>query len=252
MSDAASTTAAHLDAVRRRGRHLMALESETGVRAEIFHSASAARDGLILMLSLWLILQGVRFSGDSALVVLAAALSLALYTGIANGLAISSQLRFWHAELQRERGEIRTQPDFERDEVRALYEAKGFSGPILDEIVETLCADEDRLLKIMLEEELGIFFEQANHPVVMGFLTGSAALLGGLAIAITGFLGPWWAPVLAVFVLLAVVSVIRTGQSLSLAVRSFGRWAVTAAAVGGIAYHVAELLATVHGSAGAP
>jgi VIT1/CCC1 family predicted Fe2+/Mn2+ transporter len=240
ITETSSTTAAHLAAARKRGRRLMA-EGGAGLSYEWLHASSAARDGVILILSLFMVLQGAAERGHAAILI-AAAVVLALYTGVANMLAVTAQLRAWEAELRRERDEIRHQPEQEREEVRALYEAKGFSGPMLEQIVDTLCADEERLLKVMLEEELGIFVEQSPHPVWIGLVTAVAAMIGGLIVAATAALAPLWATAVAVAAVLFAVCVFQNRGLNRPAIESFARWAITAGTIGGVAFFLGNLL----------
>jgi VIT1/CCC1 family predicted Fe2+/Mn2+ transporter len=58
------------------------------------------------------------------------------------------------SELQRERSEIRECPEEERQEVREIYRAKGFDGPLLDAIVDRITANEETWLNVMMAEEL--------------------------------------------------------------------------------------------------
>jgi hypothetical protein len=112
---------------------------------------------------------------------------------------------------------------------------------MLERIVDTLMADDDRLLKVMLEEELGIFLEQQSHPVVIGILTGGAAAAGGLAMALAGMAEAWWVVASAEAVLLVGVSLVRTGTPGREAVESAARWWIAAGAIGGMAYFLGEL-----------
>src|SRR5690606_14230229 len=107
-----------------------------------------------------------------------------------NALAVYAQLRYWESELVRERNEIRSQPEHEREELRMLYQAKGFTGELLETVVDTISNDEERLLKVMLEEELGIFFEQRNHPIITGLFTGVTSLASGVLVALAA--GSGW------------------------------------------------------------
>ncbi len=76
-----------------------------------------------------------------------------------------SRLERLHRVLEEERWEIEHNRDQEREELRALYEAKGFEGKLLDDVMDVLMADGDRLLKIMIEEELGLTLEVDEHPL---------------------------------------------------------------------------------------
>jgi vacuolar iron transporter family protein len=117
-----------------------------------------------------------------------------------------SRLERLHRILEEERWEIEHNRDQERDELKTLYAAKGFEGKLLDEVLDVLMADGDRLLKVMVEEDLGLSLEVHEHPLKQTLgaacgVVGSAAVclsffylwpIGGLylsAIAILGFSG---------------------------------------------------------------
>jgi hypothetical protein len=76
-----------------------------------------------------------------------------------------SRLERMHRVIEEEKWEIEHHRPQEKEELRALYQAKGFSGKLLDEVVEVLMADDNRLLQLMLEEELGLTLESQEHPL---------------------------------------------------------------------------------------
>lgn len=103
-----------------------------------------------------------------------------------------SRLERLHRLIEEERWEIEHHRPQEREELKALYAAKGFSGKLLEEAIDVLMADDNRLLKVMLEEELGLSLESYEHPLkqAAGALVGvvGAALIMSLAL----FFLPWW------------------------------------------------------------
>lgn len=76
-----------------------------------------------------------------------------------------SRLERLHRILEEERWEIEHNREQEREELKALYQAKGFEGQLLENVLDVLMADGDRLLKVMIEEELGLTLEVHEHPL---------------------------------------------------------------------------------------
>lgn len=87
-----------------------------------------------------------------------------------------SRLERMHRLVEEERWEIEHHRPSEREELIVLYGAKGFEGKLLEEVVDVLMADEDRLLRVMLEEEMGLTLEAFEHPLKQCF----GALFGAL------------------------------------------------------------------------
>src|SRR6185295_12766345 len=81
--------------------------------------------------------------------------------------------------LEQERWEIEHHRQQERDELKELYRAKGFEGKLLEDVLDVLMADDDRLLKVMLEEEMGLQLAQLDHPMKQGLGAAFGALVSG-------------------------------------------------------------------------
>ncbi len=111
----------------------------------------------------------------------------AIAEGLLAARSSSMQIHFYRREIRREAKEIQEDPEGERAELTALYEAKGLKGPVLREAVDQICADPETLLKVMMEEELGIFASRFEHPALQGLVDAGAVVLGavpaGLAFA---------------------------------------------------------------------
>lgn len=83
-------------------------------------------------------------------------------------------------------------PEKERDEIREIYEAKGFEGELLEKVVDKITADKDRWVDVMMKEELDMI-EETKSPFAMGTVTFLSFLLFGfipLLIYVIDYLNP--------------------------------------------------------------
>lgn len=92
------------------------------------------------------------------------------------------RLQRLHRLIEEERWEIEHHRHQERKELEALYQAKGFSGRLLQEVVDVLMADDNRLLQVMLEEELGLTLEAFEHPLKQGLGALVGVLIAGVVL----------------------------------------------------------------------
>lgn len=99
-----------------------------------------------------------------------------------------SRLERLHRVISQEKWEIDHHRAQEREELKALYQAKGFQGKLLDDVVDVLMADGDRLLKVMVEEELGLSLETQQHPLKQALGAFIGAIIAGLAMGIGFFI----------------------------------------------------------------
>lgn len=125
-----------------------------------------------------------------------------------------SRLERLHRVLKEEKWEIEHNRTQEREELKALYMAKGFQGTLLEEVLDVLMADGDRLLKVMIEEELGLTLEVHEHPLkqALGSFIGVLVTAG---VALAGFY-------LASSIGLYVVMTLLIGLSASISARIQG------------------------------
>jgi len=79
-----------------------------------------------------------------------------------------------------EQDEIHDEPEEERAELRAIYREKGLRGALLDRVVGQLTADEERWLRVMVRDELGVIDEGKERPWMQGLLVGVSFMLGAL------------------------------------------------------------------------
>ncbi|MDE3055745.1 MAG: VIT1/CCC1 transporter family protein [Verrucomicrobiota bacterium] len=138
---------------------------------------------------------------------------------IAFFLPLSAALLFWrmgrsallgyvrleklHRLIEEERWEIEHHRPQEKEELTALYAAKGFSGKLLEEAIETLMADDNRLLQVMLEEELGLSLEAFEHPLKQACGASIAVFFAAALLWLSLFLPPWGFALTALLVIAA-------------------------------------------------
>src|SRR5437870_7725829 len=113
------------------------------------------QDGLVNILG---IILGVIAGGGSNTVLLAAGFAAAITESISMGAvgytSTLSERDYYEAERQREAAEIETTPEAERQEIRDIYAAKGFTGEMLDRVVDTIVSNREGWLATMMDEEL--------------------------------------------------------------------------------------------------
>jgi len=70
-------------------------------------------------------------------------------------------------------------PEKEREEIREIYEAKGFEGELLEQVVDVITSDKDRWVDVMMKEELNMIREEKS-PFAMGAMTFISFVLIGI------------------------------------------------------------------------
>lgn len=107
-------------------------------------------------------------------------------------LSTKSEKQNYQKHRQIEYWEVENLPELERQEIREIYASKGFSGELLEQVVDTICADKHRWVDTMMKEELEMA-EESKSPIVMAAVTfASFQILGfiPLFIYVTDYLHP--------------------------------------------------------------
>jgi hypothetical protein len=176
----------------------------------ISSGACAARESGIVILLLWTLLQHVGVSDTQFPLILGCFAGPFLLWRLGRSSLIEwGRLERLHRIIEEERWEIQHHRSQERDELKALYAAKGFEGQLLEDVLDVLMADNDRLLRIMLEEELGLRLGVHEHPLKQGF---GAAVGTGIALMIMA-LGFFLSPSLGILV--AALSVMAASAAVA-------------------------------------
>jgi len=163
-------------------------------------ATDAARETALLLLLGWIILYLGRFSTTQSLQILGIfALALMIWKAGRSAWLGWSRLERLHRVLKQEKWEIEHNRAQERSELADLYAAKGFEGQLLEDVVDVLMADGDRLLRVMVEEELGLSLEKTEHPLKQGLGALLGACLSAVFCLLCEFLFPHYGLVIGSF-----------------------------------------------------
>jgi VIT1/CCC1 family predicted Fe2+/Mn2+ transporter len=180
------------------------------------------QDGLVNILG---IILGVIAGGGSNTVLLAAGFAAAITESISMGAvgytSAVSQRDYYQAEREREAAEIETMPEAERQEVRDIYAAKGFSGDLLEQVVQTITSNRDGWLATMMDEELHLQPVRTADIFRSAVVITIATLIGHL-IPLLPFV--WLHRTPALILAIALSAVVLFGVGVYSAVTLVGDW----------------------------
>ena len=169
------------------------------------------QDGLVNILG---IILGVIDGGGSDTVLLAAGFAAAITESISMGAvgytSSVSERDYYEAEKAREISEIATMPDAEQQEVREIYAAKGFSGKLLEDVVDTITTNRETWLATMMDEELHLQPIQ-NADILRTAVVITVATLVGHLIPLVPFVLLPRAPALVLAIALSALALFGVG-----------------------------------------
>jgi len=168
------------------------------------------QDGLVNVLG---VILGVAAATGNPHIVMVAGLAATFAESVSMGaVAYTSTLAdadIYESERAREYRHIRAVPDLEQREIRQIYERKGFSGDMLQRIVDTITANKDVWVAVMMAEEHQLSATDRRAALRSALIVGLAAIIGSL-IPLAPFallsvrMGIWVSIVVSALVLFAV------------------------------------------------
>ena len=168
-------------AVRRRHRH----DAGKDVLRDVI---LGGQDGLVNILGIVL---GVMAGGGDRTVLLSAGFAAAITESISMGAvgytSTVADRDYYAAQRAIEEESLTDDPDMEREEVRDLYKSKGFSGPLLDQVVATITSNREKWLGTIMEEERHLE-PVATRDIVRSSVVITLATLVGHLIPLAPFL----------------------------------------------------------------
>ena len=169
------------------------------------------QDGLVNMLGIAL---GVVAAGGSTHVLIVTGIAAAITESISMGAvaytSFGSDRDFYLAERAREQKEVSTRPEEEKEEIREIYEAKGFSGKLLVDVVSTITSNRDTWVNTMMDEELHLQ-PVAQQSLVQSAVVVTVATLIGHLIPIVPFMVVARTPAIVLAIALSAVTLFLVG-----------------------------------------
>ena len=169
------------------------------------------QDGLVNVLG---VLLGVAAATGSSRVVLAAGIAGALAESISMAAVAyttaQTQSERYSSERARELRHIEIAPKLERDEIRSMYAARGFSGALLDQVVDTITANKTVWVELMMAEEHRLQEIPQRAALRSAAVVGVSALIGS-AIPLVPFLLLSTGPATAVSLAVAALTLFAFG-----------------------------------------
>lgn len=139
------------------------------------------QDGLVNVLG---VILGVAAATNDPRIVLVAGLAATFAESVSMGaVAYTSTLAdadFYESEREREYRHIQQAPQLERTEIEKIYQNKGFKGELLKRIVDTITANKDVWVAVMMAEEHQLSPVDRRQALRALLVVGFSAIIGSL------------------------------------------------------------------------
>jgi len=183
----------HLKEAKKKG--IRATEEIHGLElpGHIYAATDAAKETCIALLLFWIILQHFPFLVSEMPVILLVFASGWLIWKMGRSAVLGwARLERLHRLIEEERWEIEHHRSQEKEELTAMYRAKGLSGKLLEEVIDVLMADDNRLLQVMLEEELRVPLGSFEHPLKQSIGAGIGVILASTILGLGLYFYPFF------------------------------------------------------------
>ncbi len=182
----------HLKQARARGALASAEIHGTEMSGHQAAAADTIKEMSLAFLILWAICASFFPTAPTLLILILFASGWLIWKIGRSALLGWSRIERLHRVIDEERWEIEHHRAQEREELTELYRAKGLTGKLLSEVIDVLMADDNRLLHVMLEEELGLTLEAYEHPLKQALGAGLGALVTACILLLAYWTAPLW------------------------------------------------------------
>ncbi len=144
-----------------------------------------ANDGIVTTFAVVSGVAGAELASHIVIILgFANVLADGLSMGLGNYLSGKSRQDNYQRLLKEELREMEEIPDIEREEIREIFEAKGFKGADLDRVTDVITSDKSVWADTMMREEHGLAPDEDGTPMWHAIMTFvSFVLFGSIPIA---------------------------------------------------------------------
>jgi vacuolar iron transporter family protein len=139
------------------------------------------QDGLVNVLG---VILGVAAATSSTRIVIVAGLAAAMAESVSMAAvaytSTKADAEVYESEKAREMRHIEAVPHLEKDEIRQIYKKKGFDGDLLEKVVETITANKEVWVAVMMSEEHNLAIIEKGHALRSAVIVGVSAIVGSL------------------------------------------------------------------------
>lgn len=207
-----------------------------------------ANDGLLSTAALLVGVASGNAGRDAILLAGVAAVAAgALSMAVGEYSSVSAQRDAEVADLRREAGELRTNPEAEREELARIYRDRGLSADLAEKVADDL-GERGDLLAIHARDELGLDVTALARPTQAAAVSAGSFVVGGVLplVAATVVGATWRVPVFVAITLVGLAILGAVGARLGGASRT--RAALRVLVGGAIALAVAALVGRIAGA----
>jgi len=160
------SVAEHLKEARAKGASASAEIHGTEMPGHLAAFADASKETAFALLILWVLFLQLLPQARFFTFALFFSIGWLIWKTGRSALLGWARVERLHRVIEEERWEIEHHRPQEKLELTEMYRAKGLEGKLLEEVIDVMMADDNRLLRIMLEEELGLTLEAYEHPLL--------------------------------------------------------------------------------------
>ncbi|MBI5413381.1 VIT1/CCC1 transporter family protein [Candidatus Peregrinibacteria bacterium] len=158
--------------------HNLHIELHSKIGGSLKEAVFGFNDGVVSTFAVIAGLTGGLTSEKTILLGALATLTAGAFSmGLGTFLGSKSEKDLYESERRREMDEMKNIPERERQEIRDIYEERGFKGELLEKVVDVITSDEKVWLDVMMKEELG-FVENPPTPWKDGIVMSTAFVIG--------------------------------------------------------------------------